>query len=383
MAGIETNPRPLLALYLTEEKRLFDADPIVIVDIGARGGFNSEWAPIRSACRIFCFEADNAECERLIAKAPPGVTYIPRALAGKPGSVTLYETKLAASTGLYKTDMAYFGRLLNRDNGAVVAEHRVEATTLDNALREFGVTSVDFIKLDAEGAELDILYGGERLLESSPVLGVLSEVRYQQEINGSPAFGEFDSYLRQSGLRLYGLRALHQSRAVLPYPSLEDYRLPSGERFFAYTTRGQIQDGDAIYFRDLLIARNRLIFEAITPLNILKLAVLYEIYCLNDCAAELIFAAREKLAPIVDCERLLDLLASGLAGHELHYSDYVRQYFAPESRRRDLPSTVDRRDGDLDRIRSEIASIYSSTSWRITRPLRAFKRILENVRSAR
>lgn len=376
MAGIETNPRPLLAPYLIDEKRLFEADPIVIVDIGARGGFNSEWSAIRKGSRIFCFEADKAECERLMATAPSNVTYIPHALAGKPGPAVLYETKLAASTGLYKTDMTYFGRLLNRDNGVVVAEHRVEATTLDVALQEFGIDSVDFIKLDAEGAELDILRGAAQLIDVSPVVGVLSEIRYQQEINGSPAFGDFDCYMRQTGLRLYGLCAFNQSHVALPYPSIGDYRLPSGERFFAYTTRGQIQDGDAIYFRDLLIDANRAIFDAATPVKILKLAVLYEIYCLNDCAAELIFAAREKLAPVVDCERLLNLLASGIAGRELTYQDYVGQFFTPGSELSGTRSSGNARDRDLEQARRELANIYSSTSWRATRPLRALKRLL-------
>jgi len=378
MAGIEINPRPLMALHLAGEKRVFETDPIVIVDVGARGGFNSEWAPIREASRIYCFEPDEAECSRLKGTAPSNVTYIPRALAGSAGPALLYETKLAASAGLYKTAMRYFGRLLNRDNGVVVAEHRIEATTLDAALREFGVREVDFIKLDAEGAELDILRGGARVLDASPALGVLSEIRYQEEINGSPAFGDFDCYLRKTGLRLYGLRALNQSRVALPYPSLEDYRLPSGERFFAYTTRGQIQDGDAIYFRDFLIDANSAAFEAASAAKILKLAVLYEIYCLNDCAAELILAAREKLAPIVDCERLLDLLASGIAGRELGYRDYVQQYFKARSELEWHSSAHGRApDRDIEQMRGELASIYNSTSWRVTRPLRALKRLLK------
>jgi len=383
MAGIETNARPLMALHLAGERRLFDSDPIVIADVGARGGFNAEWAAIREASRIVCFEPDESECARLRAKAPPNVTYIPRALAGKPGPAVLYETKLAASTGLYKTAMGYFGRLLNRDNGVVVAERPVEATTLDAALREFGFDAVDFIKLDAEGAELDILRGGAGVIDASPALGVLSEVRYQPEINGSPAFGEFDCYLRQIGLRLYGLRALNQSRVALPYPGLEDYRLPSGERFFAYTTHGQIQDGDAIYFRDVLIDANREAFEAASAIKILKLAVLYEIYCLNDCAAELILAARGKLGSIVDCERLLDLLASGIAGRAVRFRDYIDHYFKPDMGGGEAPSLASLNDRDLEQLRSELAAVYRSTSWRVTRPLRALPRLLRRAAAGR
>ncbi|MGH7035680.1 MAG: hypothetical protein ACREFL_18270, partial [Stellaceae bacterium] len=177
----------------------------------------------------------------------------------------------------------------------------------------------------------------------------------------------------------YGLRALNQSRVALPYPSLEDYRLPSGERFFAYTTCGQIQDGDAIYFRDFLIDANREAFEAASPIKILKLAVLYEIYCLNDCAAELILAAREKLAAIVDCERLLDLLASGIAGRAVRYCDYVELYFAPNSGGGVPASVASLGERDLEQLRNELAAVYRSTSWRVTRPLRALPRFLRRA----
>jgi FkbM family methyltransferase len=327
---IAINPNPLMTEYLVNSIRAFEAAPITILDIGARGGFNKEWEVFGDQCRIFCFEPDQEECTRLNAGAPPHVKYIPRAVGGESGPAVLYEAKLGASTGLYRTNMSYFGRLLNRDNAVVVAEHNVDVQTLDDIFPEFQIPQLDFIKLDVEGAEVDVLKGGMHSLNAS-LLGVLSEIRFQPEINGSPTFAALDGLLQNFGLRLYDLQFYHQSRRALPYPGLHDYRLPNGERFFAYTTHGQIQDGDALYFRDLLVEANARVRDEISPRSVLKLCTLLEIYSFNDCAAELILAFRDKLSSLVDHGHLVDLLASGTAGSALRYEDYLRDYFDPRT----------------------------------------------------
>lgn len=331
-AGIAAHPNPPMTRYLLEKTGVFGAqDPIIIIDVGSRGGFNSEWRLFGSEAKIFGFEPDQEECDRLNALAPPGVTYIPCALGAANGTAILYQTKLAASSGLYRTNMEYFGRLLNRDNGVTVAEKEISVRTLASVLSERGIRTIDFMKLDAEGAEFDILNGSVDYVRDASLLGLLSEIRFHEEINGSPVFSTLDIFLRDLGLRLYGLQYFHQSRRALPYPGLGDFRLPTGERFFAYTTAGQIQDGDALYFRDLLVTANRGILSAMTPSRLLKLAVFYELYRLSDCAAELILARREEIGSLVDCDRLLDLLASGIRGSAISYREYLAGYFTPAS----------------------------------------------------
>ena len=83
-----------------------------------------------------------------------------------------------------------------------------------------------------------------------------------------------------------------------------------------------------LYFPDLLIPANQAIRAGFTPVQLLKAAALFEIYALNDCAAELIIANRERLDGKVDCDQLLDLLTPRLRGRRLKYREYMSAYFA-------------------------------------------------------
>src|SRR5260370_34314741 len=52
---------------------------------------------------------------------------------------------------------------------------RASVRRLDDVLAELGVTRVDFIKLDVEGAELSVLYGATKLLQSESRPAILAE----------------------------------------------------------------------------------------------------------------------------------------------------------------------------------------------------------------
>jgi FkbM family methyltransferase len=352
MPSISVNYNPAMTRYLGEAGYFRD-DPVTIIDVGARGGFRGEWGAFGAALKLIGFEPEETECARLNADAPSNVRYLPVALGRQNGSAVLYEAQLNYSSGLYRTNMEYFSRLLNRANGEVVGEHVISVSTLDTALERAGIPSADFIKLDAEGAELDILEGAPAFVGNPGLIGIFSEFRFQEEINGCPIFWQLDSYVRRFGFHLYGLGFSHQSRHVLPYgglPETEHMRytaLPKGLQFFAATTHGQIMDGDALYFRDLLIPANAAVRQRATPIRLLKTAAFLELYCLSDCAAEVILAHREILAPVVDCDRLLDLLTPAFRGVSVGYNEYMKAYFQPDTAPVPPPPVEETWDFDL------------------------------------
>ncbi len=82
----------------------------------------------------------------------------------------------------------------------------VPVKRLDDVLKARGITRVDFVKLDVEGAELSVLQGATELLSRSPRPVILAEV---QDIRTQP-WGyralEIISYLSKLGFEWYQLR---------------------------------------------------------------------------------------------------------------------------------------------------------------------------------
>jgi hypothetical protein len=76
--------------------------------------------------------------------------------------------------------------------------------------------------------------------------------------------------------------------------------------------------------RDLADPAARESMLAFSVEKILKLASLYEIFCVPDCAVELLEYCKDHLAPHVDTELLLDALTPPLRGRRMTYREYVK-----------------------------------------------------------
>ena len=100
----------------------------------------------------------------------------PIALAAEPGDVTL---QLGADPAFHSTSTV----VRSRDTAATTS---VRADTLDRLWRDAGSPDVSFLKIDTEGAELDVLRGARELLETCrmPILLEAKESRRVQALDG-------------------------------------------------------------------------------------------------------------------------------------------------------------------------------------------------------
>src|SRR5262249_21027499 len=78
----------------------------------------------------------------------------------------------------------------------------------------------------------------------------------------------------------------------------------------AETEYGRIYQGDALYLRDLCQSDWLAMADKGTPESLMKLAALFSMFNLPDCAAEVLVKFRDRIADIFDVEMGLDLLAA-------------------------------------------------------------------------
>jgi hypothetical protein len=89
---------------------------------------------------------------------------------------------------------------------AVRATRQVETVRLDDALAGVLDGPVDFLKLDVQGAECDVLRGAERTVDG--VLAVHTEVEFHPIYRGQPRFGEVAAFMEERGFDLFDLTRL-------------------------------------------------------------------------------------------------------------------------------------------------------------------------------
>lgn len=311
------NTSPKFTRYLVAE-RAFEEKPLVTVDVGARGGFEKHWAAYGDQIKLIGFEADAEECERLNQQgAGPGQRFYPYALHQDKGRRNFYSTAYPSSSSFYQPDMKELQRFPDRINLTVVDTIPLETIDFDSFANENNIDYVDFIKLDTESAELDILKGAADFLRKS-VTGLSIEIWFQPWHSGQPVFSDVDSYLRGLGFRLYDLEVYRVSREALPEVTTSPIPGPSKQ--------GQVISGEVLYLRDGTseIEQKNRPGDRWDEVRILKLASIMELFNLPDCAIELIQAAqREGIIRDRDTNKLIDLLVPGIRGKQVPYNAYL------------------------------------------------------------
>jgi FkbM family methyltransferase len=223
--------------------------PLVAIDIGSRGGIRRAWFALGPNARLIGFDPDPAECARLNQAARDQERYVALALAATDGERTLHLTADPQSSSLYPPDPRSISRFPELWRHEPRGTEVIQTSTIDLWARDTDVGPIDAIKLDVQGAELDILRGAKASLQS--VRLIEAEVEFQQLYEGQPLFADVDLFLRERGFTLWRLRDIHHCGLA---------RAGRGEPVFGvgdYVERtrlgGQIAWANAVYVREDLI----------------------------------------------------------------------------------------------------------------------------------
>lgn len=132
------------------------------IDVGAHvGTWTLRLAPLFE--RVFCFEPDPRAHEALSKNLElvglKNVEVIPMAVSDRVGSATLTLYPNPCTNTMMDPEACLRGA--EAVHGSLV----VPTTTIDAFVRERGITDLDFLKVDAEGAELLIVEGARETLK--------------------------------------------------------------------------------------------------------------------------------------------------------------------------------------------------------------------------
>ncbi len=179
---------------------------VTLVDVGASGGIHYRWKRWSRLLRVIGFEPE----EREFVKLPqtPSERWFNVALAGARGHRILNVTREQSNCSLLRPNRPVLDRLQwSRSDPAmdfeITKEVHVDCMSLDEVLSSEKI-SPDFLKLDTQGSELEILRGAQRALSEDLLLAEV-EVEFIPIYENQPLFADVDAFMRHSGFTLLDL----------------------------------------------------------------------------------------------------------------------------------------------------------------------------------
>jgi FkbM family methyltransferase len=148
--------------------------------------------------KVIGFEIEEEVCKKMNAKARDGIKFYPYALGEANEKRKLYVTQHPMCCSLYKPNEALISLYNNFEVAYLKHEIEIETISLDYFVKKYEIEKIDFIKIDVQGAELDIFKGGKKSLSS--VLQIVCEVEFIAHYENQPLFGDVCNFLSQYDL---------------------------------------------------------------------------------------------------------------------------------------------------------------------------------------
>lgn len=266
-----------------KEKGQLDQVHMTICNVGSRKLSSEDdygagaWNLFAPNLTIYGFDADADACEAAEADLELKQInwtekHIPLALGKSVEETTLYVTKHPMCSSLYPPNEPYNARFTNLPQLCNLDfTIDIETSTLDAFCAAEGINTIDFLQIDVQGAELQVLKGASEILNRG-VLGIQAEVEFSHLYVNQPLFADVDVYLRGHGFTLFDLTTAYRLRARSPIASTQ--------------RPGQLLWGDAYYLQDPI--RENANFQIKEPNKILKLACVADVLGFPDYALELL-----------------------------------------------------------------------------------------------
>lgn len=283
-----------------------------LIDVGVRGGLQDHWFFFGDRLEAWGFDPLYEEgVAPLIAanKHPDRLHYLNLALGEEDDkrpfrfiSENPSSSFVAAANGSDRVD----------DSWRTVSLRR-----LDSLFAEGTLGQIDFMKMDAETYEVEIIKGGQEFLKLSGLFGIESEVNFfRTPRNPRSHFVELYEELAPHGFMVYDAGLQRAPRA----PLAKGFPQDAGNGRY---TRRPI--GRPVVFDLLFLSKSFDEPEMQTKSSIdrlLKLISVSELYGLQDVALDILFRNKDRLGARLDIEQAADWLVREEMNSTLTYEQY-------------------------------------------------------------
>jgi FkbM family methyltransferase len=162
----------------------------MLFDVGANDGHTSStWRKKYPLASIHCFEP-NPECCAALKVMDERLFVHELALGNKTGEIGFNK-----SNG--QSDMYYVSD--------EPTDEMVKVDTLDNFATQNGVEHIDFLKIDAEGYDLNVILGAAKMLDGPKIDLVQAEVSMNSDNVFHVSFFDVDREMERHHYRLFGI----------------------------------------------------------------------------------------------------------------------------------------------------------------------------------
>lgn len=238
--------------YFLKNKNL----KINYVDVGARNDLSELLQKIEANLNVFGFEVDPNERE-LLNKKFPNRKYYEFGLWSNKKTLELFITKDPSSSSLYKPNISENNNYKDsfHDNRRISNQLKVNVVKMDDLIK----ISPDFIKIDTQGSEYEIIKGANEILKNNcPLISL--ETWTRDVYKGSPTFEKIIPILSDLGYEIL------------------DMELCSAEK---HKTKHDVQSKQTVSGYEIVFGRKNL--EMIGDYNIkLKYIILLDLFGYRD-----------------------------------------------------------------------------------------------------
>ncbi len=207
---------------------------------------------------ILAFEVDKELCDRLNSNAKSGFKYYPIALGKDQKDNDFYITNHPMCCSLYKPNNEFLSKYNNLEVAHLKEIEKLDTQSLDTFIKGNNINYIDFIKIDIQGAELDVFKNGLKTLKN--VLSIVTEVEFVPLYEDQPLFGDVTKFLSEHGFMFHKFITL------------------SGRSLKPIIMNNNINTGSQHLWADVLYIKDLLTLSDLNSEKLLKTAIFAYIY---------------------------------------------------------------------------------------------------------